>query len=86
MHSLGAETFSHPAIGASAVMAAGVVFADVVAVVAGIVAAGAVASSVGTTKASVDDVAGVDDEVVEPLEHPANAPSTTSAAAATDLM
>jgi hypothetical protein len=90
MHSLGAETSSHPALGDGSVVAGGLVVAGVV--VAGVVGAASVvvgavvAGSVGgATMASVTgDVAGVDAVDVSSA-HDAKTPSTTTAMAATRL-
>jgi hypothetical protein len=86
MHSLGAETRSHPAIGGGSVVVGGLVVAGVVgaaSVVAGSVVAGSVG---GATTASVPgDVGGGDDAVDVASEHAANTPSTTTATAATRL-
>jgi hypothetical protein len=91
MHSLGAETSSHPALGAGSVVAGGVVVAGVV--VAGVVGAASVvvgavvAGSVGgaTTAAVPGDVGGGNDDVDVSSEHAAKTPSTTTAIAATRL-
>ena len=81
MHSLGAETFSHPALGAGSVVVVGLVVAGVVG------AAVVVAASVdGATTASVlGKLGGVVDDVGELSEHAANTPSRTTAIAATRL-
>jgi hypothetical protein len=78
MHSLGAEIFSHPAIGAGLVVVVWLVVAGVVG------AASVVAGTVGVAMASVPaDVGGVEDVVDELSEHAANRPSTTTATEAT---
>jgi hypothetical protein len=86
MHSLGAVTCSHPAIGGGSVVVGGLVVAGVVgaaSVVVGAVVAGSVS---GETTASVPgDVGGGDDAVDASSEHDANTPSSTTAIAATRL-
>jgi hypothetical protein len=86
MHSLGAETSSHPAIGGGPVVTGGLVVAGVVgaaSVVVGAVVAGSVG---GATMASVPgDVGGGDDAVDVSSAHDAKTPSTTTAMAATRL-
>jgi hypothetical protein len=79
MHSLGAEIFSHPAIGAGSVVVAGLVVAGVVGT------ASVVAGSVGgaMTASVPGNVGGVDDDVDELSEHAATTPSKTTAIAAT---
>ncbi|HVE18962.1 MAG TPA: hypothetical protein VNB52_07750 [Ilumatobacteraceae bacterium] len=90
MHSLGAETSFHPAIGGGSVVAGGLVVAGVV--VAGVVGAASVVGAVvagsvgGATMASVPgDVGGGDDAVDVSSAHDAKTPSTTTAMAATRL-
>jgi hypothetical protein len=86
MHSLGAETSSHPALGGGSVVTGGLVVAGVVgaaSVVVGSVVAGSVG---GATMASVPgDVGGGDDAVDVSSAHDAKTPSTTTAMAATRL-
>jgi hypothetical protein len=86
MHSLGAETSSHPALGGGSVVAGGLVVAGVVGVASVVVGAVVAGSVGGATAASVPgDVGGGDDAVEVSSEHAAKTPSTTTAIAATRL-
>ena len=87
MHSLGAETSSHPANGGGAVVTGGLVVAGVVGAASVVAGSAVVAGSLGgETKASVPgDVGGGDAAVDASSEQDANTPSSTTAIAATRL-